>query len=64
MNNGVRIRTILRPNNTEAGEKTSDKETQDKEAQVGQKEKEGEGQIVEPKIEQGIEAQTPREKRL
>lgn len=34
---------------TEAGEKTSGKETQDKQAQVGQKVKEGKGQIAEPK---------------
>ena len=49
---------------TEAGEKTSGKETQGKKAQVGQKEKEGEGQITEPKTEQGTTAQKPREKRL
>jgi len=49
---------------TEAGEKTSGKETQDKQVQAGKKEKEGKGQIAEPKTEQGTTAQTPREKRL
>lgn len=46
----------------EAREKTSGKETQDKQAQVGQKEKEGKGKIAEPKTVGGTMAQTPREK--
>lgn len=50
--------------NTEEGKKTSDEGTQDIQAQQGHKEKGGEGQIFEPKIEQGTTTQTPRGNRL
>eukprot|EP00253_Pinus_taeda_P023992 PITA_23992 len=49
---------------TEAGEKASGKETQDKQTQKGQKEERGKGQIAESKTVGGTTAQTPREKRL
>jgi len=49
---------------TEEGKKTNGEGTQDIQAQQGQKEKGGEGQIVEPKIEEETIGQTPREKRM